>query len=117
MRDGPLEEARTELQRGAVGRHHDRAEVVVADRGEPARAEDASELDQRPARLAEVEKHGVRVDDVERAVLEVQLVDRGGGELGVLDPALRGRCPGELDLLGIDVDPDYAPRRDRRREV
>ena len=115
--DGALEEARCELELGPVGRDHDRFEVVVADRGEAARAEDALELDEGAERLAEVEEDGVRVDDVERGVVEGQLVDGGGGELGVVDPALRGRGSGDLDLLRVDVDPEDAPRGDRGREV
>src|SRR5262249_44431914 len=67
--------------------------------------------------LADVHHHRVRVGDVERRVLEQQLVDRGRQELGVVDRLLGCGLPRRLDLPWVGVDSDDSTGRDRRREV
>jgi hypothetical protein len=117
VRDGVLEQLDGPEQLGVLGGDDEGAAVVVADGGHTAGAQHASQLDQRGDGIAEVDQHGVGVDGVEARVVERQLVQRAGVELGVVQRPLGGRAARHLDLPGVGVESRDAARRDRRREV
>ena len=100
---------------GGVPDH--RRVVGVAHGDEPARPAYPAHLPQGGDRVAEVLEHLVRVDDVDRVVGQVEVVDVADAELGRRVAPRLGVDAGGVQRVGDDVEADDAARRHGLGEV
>jgi hypothetical protein len=117
MGDGPLEQARSESQLGAIRRDHKRAKVVVDNGGKARKTKDTPHLGEGADLVANVHEHSIRIGHIEACICKRQLIDGRREELDVFDRTLGRRSLGLPDLLGVGVDPDHATGSDRRGKI